>query len=76
MKIVITDSEFPSMDIEREVASKAEVELVIAHGLSPEEVIANAEGGRRARRAVREGHRRGVRRPAVGQGRGAIRRGR
>lgn len=44
MKIVITDSEFPSMDIEREVASKAEVELVIAHGLSPEEVIANAKG--------------------------------
>jgi D-3-phosphoglycerate dehydrogenase len=44
MRIVITDSEFLSMDIEREVASKAQVELVIAHGLSPKEVIANGKG--------------------------------
>lgn len=44
MRIVITDSEFPSLDIEREVAAQAGAELVIAHGLSPGEVISNAQG--------------------------------
>lgn len=44
MKIVITDSEFPSQDIEREVAGEEGVDLVVAQGLSPSEVIANAQG--------------------------------
>ena len=44
MKVVITDSEFPSLDIEREVAAKEGVELVVAQGLSPAEVISNAAG--------------------------------
>jgi D-3-phosphoglycerate dehydrogenase len=44
MFIVITDSEFPSLDIEREVAEQEHVQLVTAHGLSPEEVITNAAG--------------------------------
>ncbi|PFG39424.1 D-3-phosphoglycerate dehydrogenase [Georgenia soli] len=44
MRIVITDCDHASVDIERAVAGEAGAELVVAQGISPAEVIANAEG--------------------------------
>lgn len=44
MRIVITDCDHASVDIERAVAEEAGAELVLAQGTSPQEVIANAEG--------------------------------
>ncbi|MFH5821064.1 C-terminal binding protein [Georgenia sp. AZ-5] len=44
MKIVITDLDHASADVEREVAATAGAELVLTQGTDPAEVVANAAG--------------------------------